>query len=208
MEGFKNHINFTDPISLSEYNGTYWANEGKHRVCMAKRANIDWVWAKVNNLDDFEALRYLLLPSVRLEDTPIIEEVVNVADGKPVETNELVLIVRIPEPFIGGDGTKIKLDYKPFTDTWTLIDKKIGGIFYKKQNLTRKVPMIPFLKFLPWHRIEELTKISVKIEKNHCKTGVWLIKEITTYENGKDIRKETLYRYGCWREKHLEVYLK
>ncbi len=59
MDGVKNYVQFTnDPIRLEEYNGKYRASEGKHRVCMAKRINLDWLWAEIvrSETDDLELL--------------------------------------------------------------------------------------------------------------------------------------------------------
>lgn len=50
-----------DPICLEEFDGRYWVREGKHRVCMAKRAGIETICARVEHLDkDY----YSLLPPV------------------------------------------------------------------------------------------------------------------------------------------------
>lgn len=67
MDGLKDYVQFAnDPIRLEEYNGKYRASEGKHRVCMAKRINLNWLWAETVRLetDDLELLGNIGNPGI------------------------------------------------------------------------------------------------------------------------------------------------
>lgn len=55
-----------DPICLLEYGGRYWASEGKHRVCLAKRAGIESIEAYVYSMvkDSYTPLPPIGTPGV------------------------------------------------------------------------------------------------------------------------------------------------
>ncbi len=207
LEGLKNHVKFQEqPIKLSKYKGICWVIEGKHRVCMAKRAKIDWVWANVCVVknDDIGNNR-IILPSIKSgEHLHVVKEIRQInQENYFLYQEELVLWMDIPDYVDAFTGLHtIKLNFLPDTNGWELIQKGVEGIYYNKTTYTEKTSLFSFLKF--WSEEKKKIKIEIKILPDHTNTKIWLM-SIPIKDGKKQLDKiENIYRHGLWRNHHLK----
>lgn len=171
-----------DPITLLEYGGKYWIYEGKHRVCMAKRAGIVYVDAQVYHLqEDTETL------------LPPAGEPGTYSFSSHYRFGTLAILWVEPprgDYSIFSDGPRILNQFPNKTFPRTEI---IPGVYVevareKKHNhLFRR----------NWLRA------TITIEPEHCNTGIWLY-TIPAHRTAGTFVPETVFRYGRWREKHKQ----
>ena len=191
-----------DPIRLLEYGGRYWASEGKHRVCMAKRAGVESLEALVYHLaEDTETIlphegehghfhfSYSFLLGTRKQ-----EEVRGTAG---------YLWVTIPPGFhhsrFGFRGGWLNVSL----DTEGELRELFSGLQYSV-SVKKELERVSFFR-----RMERFTVESeVIISPNHPKVKIWLLeipaKELPGFCYKGTLSLHTLYRAGCWRMSHLK----
>jgi hypothetical protein len=191
-----------DPIRLLEHNGRYWALEGKHRVCLAKRAGIQTLDALVYQMptdtesllsDEGEPGRYQFSFSLKENFTGQVEAQGTIA----------YLWIKYPPGMPPG---KIGLQ-----GIWLDISKDTGGalrtvfqglqyrVSVKKEHQKRS------LFNQNWQKLFATIEVEVFIQADHLKTKIWL----TGWQAGRPPQLNTLpfwsmYRRGCWRQKDFE----
>lgn len=182
-----------DPIRLSEYAGHYWVSEGKHRVCMAKRAGVETIEAYVYHLA-FNA--YTLLQP---EGEPGKYLFKYSFCGEDLQGEIAVLWVEPPhgEPPSVFSFFPTMLDRKCNTDGAEI--ELFPGLSYNVRCTKKK---IGFLK----RRILTEVETEVCINSYHANTRIWLLKG-----NANDLCRlnllplsalNTVFRCGCWRTQH------
>jgi len=192
-----------DPIRLLEYQGRYWASEGKHRVCMAKRLGVEKIDAHVyHSKKDIESL----LP---YEGEP----------GHFVFSYSFILGSRKPEDIKGTAGylwadsphglTPGRFSFRGgwlnvSNDTEGELLELFPGLQYRVSVTIEKVGF--------WKRREKFSvEAEVVIRADHPKTKIWLLdvpaKELPGFLFTGELSLRTVYRFGCWRMKHLSQLL-
>ncbi|MEZ0536024.1 hypothetical protein ACAG39_02105 [Caldicellulosiruptoraceae bacterium PP1] len=176
-----------DPIYLERFENNYWVIEGKHRICLAKRAGIKKIKAYIYETTNSQ----MLLPNI----------------GQPEE----FVLEYSKGIFTKFSGSKALLWIKGLKDPeyYTLIK---GPIWLdKKFNTCGKIfELLPGVKMSINVQTEKsfirkyIIQTRVIIENNHKKTKVWLLKipchKKINYFDIAEIESYTLYRYGLWRE--------
>ncbi len=190
-----------DPIRLLEYEGRFWVVEGKHRVCLAKRAGIQ----------NLEAVVYRLK-----EDT----ESLLIPEGKPGRYCFSSFFDTSARNNQGAGGTLAYLWISSppgiipgifdFRGAWLDVPQNTGGFFTElfpglkyKVSVCRKVEKRGFFRRKEWLVVES----EVLIDPDHPKTKIWLLEvpaeEIFSQRSFVPSFK-TVYRFGCWRNKHIK----
>ncbi|MGI9862512.1 hypothetical protein SDD30_14120 [Moorella naiadis] len=185
-----------DPIFLVEFQGKFWVEEGKHRVCLAKRMGIQRIQAFVQDLDKNY---YALLPGI----------------GQPdIFRSEYFFVVENTLKEIGGDVLFLWApEVSPlnsFADPFMRLDvmKDTGG---------KWVQVLPGVEYSVAVRREErrrwfreavrsvFVSTEAKVKANHKKTRIWLFQAPAEETLGIQFKSPaylTLYRYGRWRKYH------
>lgn len=191
-------FNERDPIRLLEYGGRYWAIEGKHRVCLAKRAGVEsleaYVWPLVENTES-------LLPPEGNPGRYHFRSSLGLASGNldDVQGTMAYLWVHTPPGMIPG-----RFD---FWGTWLDTSQDIGG---------SQVELFPGLRYRVLVRRERekkgffrcreqlVVESEVVIEPDHPKTKIWLLEAPAVAVRALGVPSfRTVYRLGCWRRRHL-----
>lgn len=189
-----------DPICLLEYGGRYWVTEGKHRVCLAKRAGVESLEVFVYHLEeDTESL----LPHEGKPGRFRFCSSFYIGSKGPEEIQGLVayLWVHSPPGVVPGriDFGGAWLDASQHTgETWVEL---FPGVRYHVSTNKRSERRGVFRR-----RERFAVESEVVIEPNHPKTRVWLLEapaEAAGFRFGGPPFFRTVYRFGCWRQRHL-----
>jgi len=191
-----------DPIRLVEFGGKYWVNEGKHRVCLAKRFGVPTLVAHVEHLEEDI---YSLLPEEgkpgQFHISYSITCPTNHKKGQEYEGSVALLQVYVP---------KLKL----FNKMWLDVTKDTKGEFVEvipgiKYRVTTKKERSRRGFFFFKEKLEKLTlEAELHISSNHPKTKVWLMEIpikcfLVSFGISKQLDFRTLYRRGLWRKMDL-----
>ncbi|MEZ0536014.1 hypothetical protein ACAG39_02055 [Caldicellulosiruptoraceae bacterium PP1] len=189
-----------DSIIVDEYMGKYWAYEGKHRICLAKRAGIKEIKAVVYKMDkDY----YTMLNSIgEANHYQFHSEIIQ---GEKIQykgeigalwlgkVEDLRIRASSSYPLLLNEECNTKGE-------WIEIVK---GVKFKT-NIEKKKKKISLFTTKDVFSINT----EIIIEREHRKTRIWLMsvpmsKEIYYVPLGI-IGFTTLYRHGCWRKHHEE----
>ncbi len=183
-----------DPIRLTKYGDRYWVSEGKHRVCLAKRAKVE----------SLEALVYCVQKDTMSLLPPEGEPgrfcfSYSVAERK-FQGTIVYLQVHVPNGLFEFSLTGLHsfwLDIVAGTsDTFVNI---VPGVEYRISSTKRRIKTGLFR-----HQKVLTVESEVIISPEHPKTKVWLLQapasEVFNF-NSPSFR--TVYRRGCWRQGHL-----
>ncbi len=185
-----------DPIRLLEHGGRYWATEGKHRVCLAKRAGVESLEALVYHLEeDTESL----LPHEGEPGRYWFRSSFSFGSLKDARGTMAYLWVHSPPDAVTG-----RFDFR---GAWLDVSQETEG---------SPVELFPGLRYQVlirreyekkgfFRRQERLViESEVLIERDHPKTKVWLL-EVPAAEvfarSAPSFR--TVYRRGRWRRGHF-----
>lgn len=188
-----------DKIRVIEYNGKYWVDEGKHRICLAKRMGVSKIKVEVTQLkeDVYTTLEPLgHTGHYNFDFTMSIKDEKREYKGKigliwlgTIKDYNLLLFKKMP----------ITLDWSfRYKNEWTILD---SGIKVKVETSSETKKRL----FQPEETIRRVHS-EVIIENNHHKTRVWLFavnanEEMFRTPLGK-LNIDNLYRFGCWRKIH------
>ncbi|WP_422445320.1 hypothetical protein [Thermoanaerobacterium sp. DL9XJH110] len=192
-------FNERDPIRLIEHGGRYWVIEGKHRVCLAKRAGVESLEAYIWPLQ--EDMESLLSP----EGNPghfQFHYSLTLGNRQQAQGEAAILWVSSPHgiPLTRFDFSPVLLDARQDTE------EKLITLF---PGLIYRVSVTIMTKRLGIFQRRELlsVKSEVFIEPNHKKTKIWLLKvpaeEALSLRPAGLLPLTTVYRFGCWRQHHL-----
>ncbi len=186
-----------DPIRLKEYGGRYWAVEGKHRVCLAKRAGIETIEAMVRHLrgDSMTLLSPEGQPgrfSFRATFTASL--------GRLKRVEGSVGFLWVEQPNFCED--------EPFTRAWldASLDTRgkwvdvLPGVRYRIAIGRKHKGWL----YWPWKQ-KSVMESEVEIRPDHAKAKIWLLQvPVADVFKAAPLPFVTLYRYGCWRRHHFE----
>lgn len=188
-----------DPICLLEYGGRYWASEGKHRICLAKRAGIERIEAYVYPMakDSFT-----LLPPV---GTPGVYNFLAKYDKKRRAYGEVAVL------WIGGT---VGVPPSRVTVSPAFLDAAHATYGNTAQILPGLSYCVSFTEERPGllrRRGDIHAEATVTIELSHRNTRIWLLSVPAgmAVPPRQDDRRAaisqgtTIYRTGCWRNRHL-----
>jgi hypothetical protein len=180
-----------DPIHLFEFNDKYYAVEGKHRICMAKRCGVNKIQARVEqSTDDW----FYPLPEIKNYGTHSFH-----FTSTSSKFNGFGAILMV----IGKPNTSTKFEritlLNEYMDTKGKEIEVIRGVKYK----------VCVSKTTKWLFGKGTYKIDaeVTIEHYHPKAKIWLLKaqmdKFSQYRNQNLSEHETICRVGCWRRRNL-----
>jgi len=181
--------NDRDPIRLTEYGGKYWAEEGKHRVCMAKRMGVETIEAMVWPQPTDE---YTQLPTEGNAGTYVFE-----STHKCGRHYGDIAVLWLNNP---RGNKKTQFEFYPVAvdmvqDTHGQWQEIFSGLRYRVSCTEKKRSLFRA------HSIE--VKTEVDICPTHYNTRLWLMR---VCRNTSDIETtETVYRVGLWRAHHLNT---
>jgi|GEM_PF-1041605 len=188
-----------DPIRLEKYGEKYWAIEGKHRVCVAKRAGVKEIDAYVYELsENFHEL----LDQDGSSGTFAFESITYLRYGRVPRFAGAIGILMVDVP------NRLRSEYpESHLLNHFFLDETRNTDGQWKQVL----PGIRFRVMVeikrPWFLIFGSKRIVVRseivIDPDHEKTKVWLARY-----SFEERRLKTLYRFGRWRNIHFEKLLK
>ncbi len=191
----------SDPIRLLEHAGRYWVTEGRHRVCLAKRAGVGMLEAIVFSLpEDTQSL----LPQ-QGEPGQFSFWLSYVCRGRKLED------VRGEAAFLWVEHPALSEKFA-WGKVWLTAPEDTGGSFREVlPGVAYRVSVAR--KRLHWGLFRSSEEIVVNAEvvvkDDHPKTKIWLMKvpvgQIPAFRFGLGTPPsfETVYRYGCWRRGHL-----
>lgn len=192
-------FNKKDPIRLSEYGGRYWVVEGKHRVCLAKRARVEKIDAYIWPLaEDVKSL----LPLEGELGSYQFEHLIGIDGNLRINGETAILWVDSPH---GLPPSRFAFSAAPLSvrqDTSGKLVEIFPGLKYRVvvKEVLKKVGIFQRQKFLS-------VRSEVIVEANHKKTRIWLLsgpaKEVLSSQPAPSIK--TLYRFGCWRKHHKKL---
>jgi len=194
-----------DPIRLVEYGGRFWAQEGKHRVCLAKRAGVARLEAVVWHLEeDTESL----LPHEGMPGRFGFSASFCLGSDAPSAALGTVayLWVQSPPGVLPGvfDFGGAWLDAAQ--DTGGELVELFPGVQYRV-SVARQVEK----RGLFGRRERVIVESQVLIHPDHAKTKVWLLEiraaDIPNLRLVEPAQFRTVYRFGCWRQRHLKQLL-
>ena len=210
MEGDKSPFAAKDPIKLIEYNGKYRVSEGKHRVCLAKRAGIKEIEGYVWSIEEDP---YTLLPpkqNYRTFEASYYNEVPGRYPANMV--GKMLVLWHDSIPFI---GKATRFSFTPLglnidADTQGEWKEAVLGVKYRV-TVTQKYkhPLLDKLLFRePRQRFTVFSEVS--ISNDHANTRIWLMELcMSNFKHGYTAittgNTETLFRTGLWRKKDLKV---
>ena len=184
-----------EPIQLLKYGNRHWVIEGKHRVCLAKRAGVENMEVLVYPLK--EDTMSLLPPEGKPGQFSFSYSVAN----RKFQGTLAYLQVYVQQ------GLELKFGLAGFRSVWLdagrttegQFDEILPGVRYwvsvRKQR--KRLSLFHFQE-------EIIVESKVLITPDHPKTKVWLL-DIPAAEvfgfNSSSFR--TIYRWGCWRQGHL-----
>jgi hypothetical protein len=194
-----------DPIRLIEYRGQYWVCEGKHRVCLAKRAGIEEIKAYVYPMAKDS---YSLLPTV---GTPCAAPITHhfhaeIAESSIHSTSGDAAVLWLGN---GSGMSRFTLSPAVLDETHTT-----GGHSVElSPGLSYSISYSRSRSGVFGHRRVTRVDSTVTIEENHRNMRIWLL----AYPAGKVMSRSfrrnnatvsieegrTIYRTGCWRNHHL-----
>lgn len=186
-----------DPIRLKEYNGRYWVVEGKHRVCLAKRAGIETIEATVRHLREDSMT---LLPSEGQPGRFSFRSLFTVSFGRPKEVQGNLAFLWVEQPNF--------CENEPFT--WAWLDASLNtkgkwvdvlpGVRYRVATGRQGKGLLSW----PWKQ-RPVMEAEVEIKPDHAKAKIWLL-QVPAASALRTVALElvTVYRYGYWRRHHLE----
>lgn len=186
-----------DPIRLKEYNGRYWVVEGKHRVCLAKRAGIETIEATVRHLREDSMT---LLPSEGQPGRFSFRATFTASLGRLKEVEGTVGFLWVEQPNF--------CENEPFTWAWldASQDTKgewvevLPGVRYRVATGRRGKRLL----FWPWDE-RSVMEVEVEIRPDHAKAKIWLLQvPVADVLKAAPLPFVTLYRYGCWRRHHFK----
>lgn len=171
-----------DPVVLLEQGNKYWVLEGKHRVCLAKRAGIRYIDAQVQHIDTCEPI---FEPLPRLGE-PSKYEFSAVKIGRKIYGNLVELLAEQSwDPVIHKRIMKrMALNNGSILTTGRMED--VPGVQVSVREESHKY----WTKYLA----------TIEVKPNHVNTKIWLY---TRKNNPKQTRKsvlKTVYRRGLWRK--------
>ena len=182
-----------DPIKLSEFGGKYYATEGKHRVCMAKRLRVPVIKARVYQ----EASDWFY---------PLAEVKVGV-DSMTYCFNHRITSKNRP---IDGDCAILWVEGRPFSNTGFNFVQRLDRT---KDTNGKEIQVLDGLRYSVnvtkegWLRPVYMITSTVMIDEQILpKCKVWLLRadmeKIFSYPSSSLKDFETIYRVGLWREQH------
>jgi hypothetical protein len=185
-----------EPIKLNEFNGRYWAAEGKHRICAAKRYGVKEVEAQIYPLDNdwYTRIAEIGQPGryrfshTFLEMSGVHGEIAILWAKPPKEY--------APRAFSSFDALRLDEDM----DTHGEMLDIFPGLSYSVSCRAQRHGVI--IK-----RSSVSVEAEVMIDPIVCQTKIWLMKgpaQIIRY--GGCVTAETLdtlFRIGLWRNYHL-----
>lgn len=196
------HFNERDPIQLDEYEGRNWVVEGKHRVCLAKRAGVKSLQAYVWHLpEDLESL----MPNKGNPGCYKFQYVY--ARGKRTEAQGEIAILWVKNPT--GIIMPNRLGFYPVLmdmgqDTKGEFVSLFPGFGYRVSvaSTTKRLGI--------FHRHEFFSvETEVVLEAGHKKAKVWLLtapaREAFSLRPAGLLPLKTIYRFGCWRKHHAKL---
>lgn len=193
----------TDPIRLLEFRGRYWVTEGKHRVCLAKRAGVERLEAYVWPLpEDTESL----LPPEGTPGRHVFRHMYPVDSGIGPDADGSVAVLWVKSP---PGVPPSRFDFAPGAldarqDTGGELVTLFPGLSYRVSvtETIKKLGLFRRRKFL-------LVEAEVIIEPAHQKTKIWLSRlpagEALSMRPAGLTSLETVYRFGCWRQRHFKL---
>lgn len=191
-----------DPIRLLEYGGKYWAVEGKHRVCLAKRSGVEALEAEVYHLAEDSMP---LLPPVGEPGRFSFRFscIFGPRGAEEVSGETALLWVKHPGLLLGTFGFGHWVQLGPGRNTAGEWEEVLPGVHYRV-SVEKKLERQAFFR-----RREVLTVESeVEIAPEHPKTKIWLLglpakglMGLAAWNSGPP-RLTTVYRRGCWRKHH------
>jgi hypothetical protein len=184
----------SDPIRLTKYGNRYWISEGKHRVCLAKRAGVESLEAFVYCLQ--KDTMSLLLP----EGTPGRFRFSCTIGNRKFQGTIAYLQVHIPHGLM-------RFDPVGFQSIWLDVGRDTSGQFVKiMPGVEYRVSTMKKRKKLGLFRQQDefCVESEVIISPGHPKTKVWLLQaSANDVFNFNSPSFRTIYRRGCWRQGHL-----
>lgn len=190
-----------DPIKLVEYGGWYWVEEGKHRVCLAKRAGMERLEAFVYHMDeDTESL-------LAREGMPgrfrfSFSFTAGSRDPGDIHGSLAYLWVSSPPGIIPG-----RFD---FGGAWLDVSQNTEGALinlFSGLQYRVSVDSKPARRGFFRRRERFAVESEVVILPDHSKTKIWLIEvpaaELPGFCFAGPLSFRTVYRFGCWRQGHL-----
>lgn len=198
-----------DPIRLLEHGGRYWVVEGKHRVCLAKRAGIEALEAVVWHLSEDVMT---LLPSVGVPGHYYFRYGCIVGRKGMEALKGYIAFLWVDHPhfssgFFLGSGW---LDAGQDTNgEWKDV---LPGVSFRVA-VAKEIETRWFFKARKHYTVVS----EIKIAGDHPKTKIWLMEvpiqvlqmpAQRLFGAGEDSGSlpacRTVYRYGCWRQRHLK----
>lgn len=186
--------NEKDKIRLLEYKGKYWAEEGKHRVCMAKRLNIEtvdaYIWKiyedisilpPIGEAGTFAADYFFDIRFPRLWHGDILGLWINTPYGAPPSRFDFNPV--FIDSFLNTKGKQVNV-FNGLSYTVT-VNEIAYGFFQRKKYIHINVCVC-----VKKNENSKIWLFKTKRSK-HTKTLQTHQKPISLYE--------TLYRRGCWR---------
>lgn len=182
-----------DPVVLTGYQGHYWAEEGKHRVCLAKRMGIRHIKAFVREVDrDY----YSMLPPEGKPSEHVCCFKVVMNGSRPRVAGDILLLwlpdVSVTRRF---GGRIFRLDFGADTGGERVSPVRGVECCVRVERCERRV------WFLGKKREITVTAL-VNIRGDHEKTKIWLLRVnagAVLQPYCREPELVTLYRYGRWR---------
>jgi len=190
-----------DPVRLHEHGGRYWVVEGKHRVCLAKRAGVK----------ELEAVVY-----------PLAEDVLSLLPrqgepgcfrfrftcqrrGRKVEgARGEVAFLWVEDPELSESFAGGQVWLTASQDTGGRFREVVPGLRYRVSVARKRLCWRPFCS-----REEIAVDAEVVVAEGHRRTKIWLMTVRAAEVPGLGAgfagppAFETVYRFGCWRRGHL-----
>lgn len=189
-----------DPIILVEHEGRFWVAEGKHRVCLAKRAGVESLEALVYRLK--EDTKSLLPPEGEPGRYYFSYSFGSGPRGvEDVRGTVAYLWVNSPPGVTRG-----RFDFR---GAWLDASQSTGGTPVELfPGLRYRILVRRELERRGFFRRRErfVLESEVSIQPDHPRTKVWLLEvpaaEVSVLRPGAPSFR-TVYRFGCWRRGHL-----
>ena len=186
-----------EAIQLLRHNDQFWASEGKHRVCAAKRVGVTHIWARVEDIAD----DLMPLPAVGIPGTFKVVSVVpprlRLRTGHDlfVYANDGVgvLYPRPARAFLLLDSSYLPMH----RDQWTSV---ISGLDVRKTVRTVRPQW--------WRRLSvaEETVVEVRVAAEMAPAKVW-IAEVPFVEGVPDFsQRRDVFRRGLLRQRDAVMF--
>ncbi|HBK68941.1 MAG TPA: hypothetical protein DDZ91_09890 [Firmicutes bacterium] len=187
-----------EPIEIEEFDGHYWVAEGKHRVCLAKMAGIEYISAYVTKL---ERDAYSCLSPFGQPGEYTAKHIIAWNKKTHIEGEAFFLWCTKNDPIFSAPS---------FSTNWLDSLHNTNGKFLKLiPGVEYKVVVEKTVKHRLFSSYEILdVSATVKISEDHMKTKIWLArfpaKELLPAKPPVNIVNNTIYRYGRWQDDHVK----